>query len=108
MIQFKQQQKQQQQNRVKKFRQAPTKSLNVQKRLQQLRQPRAANNMKNKIAMQSARKNVMKAKRVLANKTAKKGPIQQIMVCFNYSINIHKIDYKLFVYLNRRKDMLKA
>ena len=55
-----------------------------QKRIQQLRQPRAANNVRQKIAMQSARKNVMKAKRVLANKvTAKKGPIQQIMVSFD-------------------------
>ena len=55
-----------------------------QKRIQQLRQPRAANNVRQKIAMQSARKNVMKAKIVLANKvTAKKGPIQQIMVSFD-------------------------
>lgn len=50
-----------------------------QRRRQQLRQPRAANNVKTKIAMQSARKNVMKAKRLLVNKISKKGPIQQIM-----------------------------
>ncbi len=49
-----------------------------QRRTQQLRQPIKSA----KIAMQSARKNVMKAKRLLATKTARKGPIQQIMVSY--------------------------
>lgn len=60
--------------------QGPAQQQPRNKRQQQLRQPRAAlNNVRTKIAMQSARKNVMKAKRVLVNKIAKKGPIQQIM-----------------------------
>lgn len=86
------------QNNVKRFRQMPNKSANAQKRLQQLRQPRAANNVKNKIVMQSARKNVMKAKRLLAKKTTKKGPIQQIMTQ-RYAKNLGLIQAKKSVKL---------
>lgn len=68
------------QNRTKNFlikpQQVNSKSQPQRKRLLQ---PRTANNIRTKIAMQSARKNVMKAKRLLVNKIVKKGPIQQIM-----------------------------
>lgn len=68
------------QNRSQKFAIKPQLvNLKSQPQRKRLLQPRTANNVKTKIAMQSARKNVMKAKRLLVNKITKKGPIQQIM-----------------------------
>jgi hypothetical protein len=79
-----------------------------QRRQQQMQRKPAASGLsaRNKIAIQKARKNVQKAKRLLATR---KGPIQQVMVviyflflCRKKSTLDHKCNfglYKMLIYL---------